>query len=304
MGVFAIYNDKDTDSTVVSNLFIDEYMKDANEAQLKVYLYLARRMNAGQATSISEMADRFNHTEKEIARSLRYWEKKGLIAIDVDKNGTLLGVHLCDPVHAVSRAQEHQVVSMFPRFDGGQVPYYQAAQTMVSETEAEAVPAVSAAMPAAGAAMSSATPEAPAQAAAVQAFQAAQAAAPAAAGKDRQELFFVVEQYIGKPLSVKEMQILCYISDELHFSSDLVDYLIQYCVELGKKDFRYIEKVAMNWAESGITTTRQAQKEVSRGRRSSTTQRSNTRKANSFNNFEQHNYDFAGIEEQILKNQR
>ena len=31
-------------------------------------------------------------------------------------------------------------------------------------------------------------------------------------------------------------------------------------MERGKKDFKYIEKVAVNWAEEGITTPKQAQK--------------------------------------------
>ena len=54
------------------------------------------------------------------------------------------------------------------------------------------------------------------------------------------------------------------MSDVLHFSDDLIDYLIQYCVERGKKDFRYMEKVALNWAEEGITTPEQAQTVSSR----------------------------------------
>ena len=36
------------------------------------------------------------------------------------------------------------------------------------------------------------------------------------------------------------------------------DYLIQYCVDRGKRDLRYIEKVAISWAEQGITTQKQA----------------------------------------------
>ena len=32
------------DATVLSNVFIDEYLKDANDAQLKVYLFLVRRL--------------------------------------------------------------------------------------------------------------------------------------------------------------------------------------------------------------------------------------------------------------------
>ena len=63
-----IYKDNYTDATAVSNIFIDEYMKDANDAQLKVYLYLIRMMNANLPISISDIADKFNHTEKEVLR--------------------------------------------------------------------------------------------------------------------------------------------------------------------------------------------------------------------------------------------
>mgnify|MGYP003107431358 CR=1 FL=1 len=53
MARIALYKDNYADSTVVSNLFIDEYMKDANDAQLKVYFYLLRMLNAEQAISVS-----------------------------------------------------------------------------------------------------------------------------------------------------------------------------------------------------------------------------------------------------------
>ena len=38
MARLTIYKDNDVNSTVVSSLFIDEYLKDANDAQPKVYL--------------------------------------------------------------------------------------------------------------------------------------------------------------------------------------------------------------------------------------------------------------------------
>ena len=82
--MFTIYSDSGSDSTMVSNLFIDEYMKSANDAQIKVYLYLLRVMGAHRPTSVSDMADRFNHTEKDVIRSLRYWEKKGLLNLTFD----------------------------------------------------------------------------------------------------------------------------------------------------------------------------------------------------------------------------
>mgnify|MGYP003377522650 CR=1 FL=1 len=43
MGSLRIYEDTGAEATIVSNRFIDEYMAEANDAQLKVYLYLLRR---------------------------------------------------------------------------------------------------------------------------------------------------------------------------------------------------------------------------------------------------------------------
>ena len=66
--------------TCVSNTFIDEYMADANGEFVKIYLYLLRCINAAENFSISKMADKFDHTEKDIKRALKYWEKKHLPA--------------------------------------------------------------------------------------------------------------------------------------------------------------------------------------------------------------------------------
>ena len=97
MARLTIYKDNQENATVVSNLFIDEYMKDANDAQLKVYLYLLRMMNAKQATSVSDIADKFNHTEKDIIRALKYWEKQQLMELDFDQDKTLVGIHMHTP---------------------------------------------------------------------------------------------------------------------------------------------------------------------------------------------------------------
>ncbi len=68
--------------TLLSNDFIDNYMKDANDIQIKLYLYLLRRQGSGETASVSELADFFNYPEKDIDRALRYWEKKGVISLD------------------------------------------------------------------------------------------------------------------------------------------------------------------------------------------------------------------------------
>lgn len=110
MARIALYKDNYADSTVVSNLFIDEYMKDANDAQLKVYFYLLRMLNADQAISVSGIADKFNHTEKDVIRALKYWEKQQILDLDFDENKALVGIHLRDLSAQATPAPQHNVL--------------------------------------------------------------------------------------------------------------------------------------------------------------------------------------------------
>lgn len=218
MGQFKVYQEHPCDVTVVSNIFIDQYMKDANDAQLKIYLYLLRTMSAHIGTSVSDIADQFNHTEKDVIRSLKYWEKNHLISLEYDDSKALTGIRLLDvaPVQKAEKASP-DTVSLAPvvplpvKADPYEKPSYTLDQIREFKEKEET-----------------------------------------------SQILFVVEQYVGKPLSPTEMKTILFFSDKLGFSEDLIDYLFQYCIEKGKKDFRYIEKVAISWAEEGITTPKQA----------------------------------------------
>lgn len=117
----------------------------------------------------------------------------------------------------------------------------------------------------------------------------------------RARLLTRIEGYIGKPLSVQEMQTVYYICDGLHFSDDLTDYLVQYCADQGKRDFRYIEKTAIGWAEAGIMNRRQASLYVSGSGRGKRYSRGESASSNKFNHFKQNNYDFDRLEKEILE---
>lgn len=76
--------------------------------------------------------------------------------------------------------------------------------------------------------------------------------------EDIKELIFIAEKYIGKPLSPSEISNILYFYDELHFSRDLIEYLIEYCVSKGSNSRHYMEKVALEWAKEGIRTVNEA----------------------------------------------
>ena len=57
------------------------------------------------------------------------------------------------------------------------------------------------------------------------------------------------------------MDAITYFYDHLGMSADLIEYLIESCVENGHKSIHYIQKVALSWADSGITTKEQAKQQ-------------------------------------------
>lgn len=255
MGRLTIYKDNYADATAVSNIFIDEYMKDANDAQLKIYLYLIRMMNANLSTSISDIADKFNHTEKDVLRALKYWEKNGLLSLEYDESKTLVGIHLLDfdrKKETVEAKPLAPVVSLVAKSN---------------MDNSAAVSAAAAGLPHASAAGLShdTTAAAPSDAPdAVNIYEKPSYTLDQLkafkSNEETSQLLFIVEQYMGKTLTPTEIRTILFLSDRLGFSVELIDHLVEYCVERGKKDFRYIEKVAISWAQANISTPKQAVK--------------------------------------------
>lgn len=196
MARIALYKDNYADSTVVSNLFIDEYMKDANDAQLKVYFYLLRMLNAEQAISVSGIADKFNHTEKDVIRALKYWEKQQILDLDFDDNKTLVGIHLRDLSTQAAPAPQHNVLLTSGPSQMQNTP------AGVSVIPAAAIPQVSAAVV-------PATPQETVNPYAKPAYSLDQLRE----FKEREEtsqLLFIAEAYIGKPLTPSEIKTILF----------------------------------------------------------------------------------------------
>lgn len=247
MSRLTIYQDNYADSTVISNRFIDEYMLAANDAQLKIYLYLIRMMSARRSTSISDIADLFNYTEKDVMRALKYWEKNHLLSLDYDEHKNVTGIHLMDfgaPAPSSSVQSSVSLASVVPissrlgtdasmdtagREDTDLYGAHAAADDDHPEDNIYAKPNYT-------------LDE-------LKAFK---------SDETTSRILFVAEQYLKKTLSANEVRTILFISDKLGFSEDLIDHLIQYCVDHGKKDLRYIEKVAISWAQQGVKTPRQA----------------------------------------------
>lgn len=226
MGEITLYSDCCIDATLVSNRFIDEHMKDANDAQIKIYLFLLRCMSSNRPISVSIIADYFNYTEKDVLRALKYWEKNKLLSLDFDSSKNLVGIR----IHDINSSAKSAAVSEAPAAVLVEKP------VLLQKDNILAMPA-----------------------------KPSYSLDKLAAFKNQEDisqLLFIAEQYIGKTLSSTEISSLLYMYDSLGFSAELIEYLIEYCVNIKKKSMRYMETVALAWAESGITTVDEAKENV------------------------------------------
>lgn len=253
MSEISLHTAEDNSGVYVSNTFIDTYMKPANGEYVKIYLYLLRSLSsAGSGFSISSMADALEHTTKDITRALVYWERQNLLRLEYNVSGELTGICLLDPDKPrYSVREDMPVVTDMPIIMPQTTPISQPAPI------SQPVPVQTAVMPQ----MPSKVVRMPQRQTFAQGPDHSYSPDEITLlGKDDAvpEMLFVTESYLGHPLSPNETNILLYWYDGMDMSSDLIEYLVEYCIERGHKDIRYMNSVAINWVKEGILSKEDA----------------------------------------------
>ena len=231
MAMITLQNSRSAEITVLTNNFIDNYMPEANGEFVKVYIYLLRLLSDTSVPfSLEQMADHFFCTERDIVRALKYWEKENLLTLTYRNNEDIADITLnIPPVKSEALKPE---ISTVP----------------ISTDRQKTVPLESSAKLSAKSA-SSLSPD---------------RVKELKQNDEIVQLLYIAEQYLGKTLTPTEMKKILFFYDELKFSPDLIEYLIEYSVSRGHKSIRYIETVALAWAEEGITTVTMAKEANSR----------------------------------------
>lgn len=216
--------------TLLSNIFIDTFLPEAGGEFVKVYIYLLRLLgDPSRSLGLDQMADCLHCTEGDLLRAFKYWSAEGLLTLRFDEEQVLSQIILEDPSAPAAPAPSPQ-----------EEPKPSPKALSLSEAPKAAAP--------------SQPPK-------------TLTADRVSALKEEEEvvqLLYICEQYLGKTLSPTEVQKLLFFYDGLHMSVDLIDFLIQYCVGRGHKSIRYIETVALAWADEGITTVEMAKASSSR----------------------------------------
>lgn len=265
MTAINISSDIATSFTTVSDIFIDQYMPKANGEFVKVYLYLLRATGSGAGiATISEIADHFSNTEADIIRALNYWASEGILQLQTGADGQIIGVNLCSlSVSGMQAAQSNiqsTVADNAAQNNLQNSVVNNAAQNILQNSvvnnAAQNISTVNTRMH--DSVVEKLKSQTPDKAASSQKEYTLDEIKEFRKNPDISELFFIIETYLKHTLSSTDTNMVLYWLDELHFSTDLVEYLVEYCITKGHSSLRYMNKVALGWADAGIKTVDQA----------------------------------------------
>lgn len=252
MTAINISSDIATSFTTVSDIFIDQYMPKANGEFVKVYLYLLRATGSGAGiATISEIADHFSNTEADIIRALNYWASEGILQLQSGADGQIMGINLCSlSVSGMQAAQSNIQSAVADNAAQNNL------QNGVVNNAAQNISTANIQMQ--DSVVEKLKSQTPDKAASSQKEYTLDEIKEFRKNPDISELFFIIETYLKHTLSSTDTNMVLYWLDELHFSTDLVEYLVEYCITKGHSSLRYMNKVALGWADAGIKTVDQA----------------------------------------------
>ena len=265
MTAINISSDIATSFTTVSDIFIDQYMPKANGEFVKVYLYLLRATGSGAGiATISEIADHFSNTEADIIRALNYWASEGILQLQSGADGQIMGINLCSLSVSGMQAAQSNIQSAVAdnaaqnNLQNGVVnnATQNNLQNSVVNNATQNISTANIRMQ--DSVVEKLKSQTPDKAASSQKEYTLDEIKEFRKNPDISELFFIIETYLKHTLSSTDTNMVLYWLDELHFSTDLVEYLVEYCITKGHSSLRYMNKVALGWADAGIKTVDQA----------------------------------------------
>ena len=219
-----------TNATIISNAFIERFINDANASHIRFYLYLMYYSKNHRSFSISNACDFLDDSERDVIRSINYWEKQGVFKVTRTDKNTITSISISDP-----SISDYEIPATTPA----------AGEAKAEEIKAEEV-----------------NPEEGSANEPLSLFT-YEEEEETGCDFDLKQVIAAAGKYAGRTLSGSEIDFICDLNEKLGFSAELISYLYEHCC-LAKEinRFSYIQKVALAWAEKNIKTIEAAKLET------------------------------------------
>ena len=264
--------------TCVPNAFIDEYLAEASGEYVRVYLYLLRHLR--ENLKIHSIADALNLTDYDIKRAIFYWEKRGIFkegtakAVEEEIRSEEAARHSEEVLHR-KQANNFTKLSFFAEKNQKHLPLADKnsslAEQNMSFTQRNLLPI-----------------EEKKQEINEEEFEG---------------ILYVAQYLLPGGVSRSHIQKFEYMVEYLGMSSELIEFLLDYCASIDKTSPRYIESVALDWHEKRIQTVKQAKNLIEQFDLTKKSRKQNARqdagkpeeKKNRFVNFKQDEVDYDSL---------
>jgi len=210
--------------TPLPNIFIDKYMPIAHPTYCALYIYCFRKSSNNRASiSVKEMARTFRILESDVIGSFEYWRDKNLVVLSLDENVNL-NINFID-------ISEHDINQDDLLEEALNTPEPIIEKFIkVNHIQLDNKPTYS-----------------PKE---LEMY------------KDNYEeinhIFSLAESALGKLLTSNDLSTIFGFYDWLRLPLDVIEVLMNYCVGRNQRNLRYMEKIAISWAEEDINTKEKA----------------------------------------------
>ncbi len=276
--------------TLVPNFFIDGFLAKANGEFIKVYLVLLRYMSIGQLDfDLGQIADHLLMTESDVLRALNYFQSEQLLTLTYSGH-KLKEIHLAhlspkdsdyvpvvkeDPSdyqtpntdYNYSSGDNYEASYKEPSYssnynnqppsfnhqtynagnDYNNSPDFNLQSEHTNVNKASFIKPQVKDIPSSHLKVISNRPE-----------YTTREIAQFAEGSEFSQLLYIVQKYLGKTLSTNEVKTIISFHDWLGLPIEVIELLIEYCVDNDHRNMRYIEKVSIDWADNDINTIEKA----------------------------------------------
>lgn len=206
----------------VPSCVVDDHLKLAGSAQLKVLLWFLR--HSGEAKDAEEIGKILGLPKADVCDAMQYWIEVGIIS---ENNGSLVPTEAADiQTESVEEVQTQTYETV------------KAPENVISKPANTAVPVIK---------------EKP------RLLNASEIATRITSSDEIRFMLDAAEEIFGRPLSTPENGALLCLYDYDGLPADVVIMMIQYAFDQGKCNMRYIEKMASGWIENGIDTHEKAE---------------------------------------------
>ena len=217
-------------TTAVPNAFLDRYLPQADGEYVKIYLLLWRYFCDKKPISIGQLADLLDDTEKDVLRGIRYWVKKGLLQAVVNDREEIYSIRFLSVPDEVSSKEGPSQSGLLAQKESAATTEESPSAHQTKSTTTRTI--------------------------------SKDKRKALAADEEFGQLVYIVGKYLDRPMKQTDSEVLGYLYGELVMRADLLEYLVESCVDAGHNSIHYIEKIALDWHDKGIRTVEDAREQA------------------------------------------